>query len=152
MEEEYNKIIPRSYLETHIQRLKDEESRKKVSRTLGKLGEGWLGKIKLILTSASCLQSMQIFIFDFYSQWGLRLERWPNRAARLAGWRRVTQQGVILYVIYGPCLLPWRTAPLAPVWGWSFTKCTHTVHMRYVTRERHGLVPSWPMPFLWLWP
>jgi hypothetical protein len=45
MEEEYNKINPRSNLETHIQRqatyparLKDEESRKKVSRTLSKRG------------------------------------------------------------------------------------------------------------------
>jgi hypothetical protein len=35
----------------------------------------------------------------------------------LAGWRRVTQQGVILYVMDGPFHLLWGTIPLAPVWG-----------------------------------
>jgi hypothetical protein len=39
-------------------------------------------------------------------QWGRTLERWPNTAACLAGWR-VTQQGLILYVRDGPCRLPW---------------------------------------------
>jgi hypothetical protein len=29
-------------------------------------------------------------------------EGWPNKAARLAGLRRVTQQGVILYMMDGP--------------------------------------------------
>jgi hypothetical protein len=33
------------------------------------------------------------------AQWGQRLEGWPNPAALLAGWRRVTQKGVILYVM-----------------------------------------------------
>ncbi len=57
--------------------------------------------------------------------WGWRLEGWTNTAARLAGWRRVTQQGVILYMIEGPCHQPWRTTPLVvPVLGWSITKCT----------------------------
>jgi hypothetical protein len=46
------------------------------------------------------------------SQWGRRLEGWPNTAARLVGWRRVTQQGVILYAMDGPCPLPWRTTSL----------------------------------------
>ncbi len=31
-----------------------------------------------------------------------RLEGWPNTAARLAGWRRVTPAGVISYVMYIP--------------------------------------------------
>jgi hypothetical protein len=35
-----------------------------------------------------------------------RLEGRPNTAARLAGGRRVTQQGMILYVMDGPCRLP----------------------------------------------
>jgi hypothetical protein len=29
-----------------------------------------------------------------------------STAAHLAGWRRVTQHGVILYVMDGPCSLP----------------------------------------------
>jgi hypothetical protein len=37
----------------------------------------------------------------------------------VAVWRRVTQQGVILYVMDGPCRLPWLTIPLALVWGCS---------------------------------
>jgi hypothetical protein len=41
-----------------------------------------------------------------YTLRGRRLEGWPNTAARLAGWRRVTQQGVIVYVMDGPCRLP----------------------------------------------
>ncbi len=50
-------------------------------------------------------------------QWGRKLEGWAKTAAGLAGWRRVTQQGVILYVMDGQCRLPLRTTPLAPVWG-----------------------------------
>ncbi len=30
------------------------------------------------------------------------IEGWPNTAGRLAGWRRVNQQGVILSVMDGP--------------------------------------------------
>jgi hypothetical protein len=43
-----------------------------------------------------------------------RLEGWPNTAARLAGWRRVTPAGVISYVMYippafsVPYRLPWQ--------------------------------------------
>ncbi len=44
---------------------------------------------------------------DRKDQWGRRLEGWPNTAARLAGWRRVTQKGVILYLVDGPNRLPW---------------------------------------------
>ncbi len=47
-------------------------------------------------------------LWDRKDQWGRRLEGWPNTAARLAGWRRVTQQGVILYMKDGPCRLPGR--------------------------------------------
>ncbi len=48
-----------------------------------------------------------------YFQWGRRLEDWPNTAARLAGWMRETQQGVILYIMDGPCRLPWLNKLLA---------------------------------------
>ncbi len=34
------------------------------------------------------------------------IEYWPNTAAPIAGWRRMTHQGVILYVMDGPCHLP----------------------------------------------
>jgi hypothetical protein len=39
------------------------------------------------------------------AQWGRRLEGWPNTAARLAGWRRVTRQGVIFmwWTVYAAC-------------------------------------------------
>ncbi len=73
-------------------------------------------------------------------QGGRRLEGWPNTAARLACWRRVTQQGVILYVMDGPCRLPWRTTPLAPVRGWSVTKCIQNIVMSYVTQEKHSSI------------
>ncbi len=39
-------------------------------------------------------------------QWGRRLEGWPNTAVRLAGWRRMTKQGVILDVMDGQCMPP----------------------------------------------
>ncbi len=76
-----------------------------------------------------------------HNQWGPRLEGWSYTAARLANWRRVTQQGVAFYVMDGPCRLPWRTTPLALVWGWSITKCTQNTVMSYVMPGgRHGLV------------
>jgi hypothetical protein len=40
---------------------------------------------------------------------GRRKEGWPNTAARLRGWMRVTQQGVILYGMDGSCRMLWRT-------------------------------------------
>ncbi len=52
-------------------------------------------------------------------QWGRRLEVWPNTTSRLAGWWRVTQHGVILYVMDSLCHLRWRTMPPAPVWVFS---------------------------------
>ncbi len=64
--------------------------------------------------------------------WGRRLEGWPNTAARLAGWRSVTQQGVISYVMDGPCRLSWS---LAPVGVWSITKCTRNTVMSYVKQR-----------------
>ncbi len=77
--------------------------------------------------------------------WGRRLEGWPNTAARLAGWRRVTQQAVRFCVMDSPCHLPWRTAPLALVWGWSITKCTQNT----VSKEGMAWYSSRPMPSLW---
>jgi hypothetical protein len=58
----------------------------------------------------------------------------------LAGWRRVTQQGVILYVMDGPCRLPWRTIPRASVWDWSISKCTQNTVRIFVTQGRHSLL------------
>ncbi len=54
------------------------------------------------------------------NQWGRRLQGWSNTAARLAGWRRVPPSRCDFF-LDGPCRLPWRTTPLAPVWGWSIT-------------------------------
>jgi hypothetical protein len=77
--------------------------------------------------------------FAGFNQRGRRLEGWSNTAARLAGWRRAISQGVILYVMDGPCRLPWRTTPLAPVWSWSVTKCTQNTVMEL----RHAR-KAWP--------
>jgi hypothetical protein len=101
-------------------------------------------------------------------QWDLWLEGWPNTAARLAGRRRVTQQGVILYVMDGPCRLPLRTTPLAPVCCWSVTKCTQNTAMSYVsygwkiysfslithahvTCARIHMKPGWRMSCVYQW-
>jgi hypothetical protein len=65
---------------------------------------------------------------------------WPNTAARLAAWTRVSRQGVILSVKDGPGRLPRQTTQLDPVWGLSVTKCTQNTVMSYVTQGRHGLV------------
>ena len=45
--------------------------------------------------------------YEYCLQWDQRLEGWPNMPDCLAGWRRVTQQGVILilYMMDGPCCL-----------------------------------------------
>ncbi len=71
-------------------------------------------------------------------QGGRRLDRWAYAAASLAGWRRVTQWFCVMDD--GPCRLPWRTTPFAPVWGWSIAECTQNTGMNYVTQERHGLL------------
>ncbi len=49
------------------------------------------------------------------SQWGRRLEGWPNTTARLAGWRRVTlPDGRTVHAAYpdGPHHWPWSWADL----------------------------------------
>ncbi len=69
----------------------------------------------------------------------------PRWLARLFGWRRVTQQGVILYVMDGPCRVPWRTTALGLVWGWAITKCTQNTVMSYVT-----LGKAWPCILVFL--
>ncbi len=64
--------------------------------------------------TASCLAELEGGVWsgrcDFTNECR-RLEGWPNTAARLAGSRRVTQQGAILYVMDGPCRLSCRTVP-----------------------------------------
>ncbi len=74
-----------------------------------------------------------------------------NTAARLAGWRRVTQQGVILYVMDGLCRLPWRTTPLVPVRGrdWPITKYKQTTSWATSRKEGMAWYSCRPMPSLW---
>jgi hypothetical protein len=55
---------------------------------------------------------------------------------------RVTQQGVIMYVIDGRCRLP-RRSDLPTCTGLGLiciTKCTQNTVMSYVYQVRHGLV------------
>ncbi len=80
--------------------------------------------------------------FLSHNQWGRRLESWTNAAARRAGWKRVTQQGVILYVMDSPSRLPWRTTPL------SITKCTQNTILSYVRKKETAWYYSIPMPSL----
>jgi hypothetical protein len=63
-----------------------------------------------------CLHCTVSLISSVGLQWGRRLEGWSNTAARLAGWRRVPQRGVSLYVMDGPLLNVHKT----PSWATSF--------------------------------
>ncbi len=66
------------------------------------------------------------------------------------GWRKVTQQGVILYVMYGQCYLPCRTTLVVPVWGSSVTECTQKPS--WATSRKEGMACSFyrHLPSLWL--
>ncbi len=97
----------------------------------------WIeGKVSNILVMMFAYRSACYLVFGWnigasmckmwrrLAQWGQRLEGWPNTAARLPGWRRVTKQAVILYVLDSPCRLPWRTIPLArPRSGAALLSC-----------------------------
>ncbi len=65
-----------------------------------------------------------------WKQWGWRLEGWPNTAARLAGWRRVAQQGLILYVMATSLL---KSSPVCDFWGVSEfeLRCCRSNRARY---------------------
>ncbi len=109
----------------------------KISLRQGLLSRGWeAGSLSQPMRKEQILYMSIVNLMI----WGRRLEDWSNMVAHLAGWRRVTQQGVILYMKEGPCRLRWRTTPLAPVWGWSTTKCAQYNVMSYVT-QRHGVDP-----------
>jgi hypothetical protein len=92
----------------------------------------------------------------FYTSWDetdcsvCSRSMWLNTAARLAGWSRVTQQGVILNGMDGPCRLPWRTTPLALVLGWSFILNVHKTPS-WATSRKEGM--NWYfsrlLPSLW---
>ncbi len=70
---------------------------------------GWGGpQFGRLKKKPSTLSTLCLFL-EAFAYCGRRLEGWPNTAARLTGWRRVTQQGVILYVMDGPCRLPFMT-------------------------------------------
>ncbi len=82
-------------------------------------------------------------------QWGRRLEGWSNMAARLASWRRVAQQGVILYVMDGPCRLPSNHTicpSLELIYYWMYS--TQNTVGSYVKQGRQGLYSSRSMPSL----
>ncbi len=82
--------------------------------------------------------------------WARRLESWPNTAARLAGWRKVTRQ-VWFSAPYRMVALT-GAAQLASWWNFQlllYSKCTKPSVMSYVTQGRHGWYSSRPMPSLW---
>ncbi len=83
------------------------------------------------------------------------LDGCPNTAARLAGFRRVTQQGVILYVMDGPCHrvhTQWQW-PLSGIYSIMIAKsaqpgqgggCTRFPFQSIFHHERScGLCSSW---------
>ncbi len=84
----------------------------------------------------STLSPLCLFL-EAFALCGRRLEGCPNTAARLAGWRRVIQQGVILYLWLW--ILPWQTTPLAPV--------QRLIYYSMYTKHRHELRhkrKAWP--------
>ncbi len=79
------------------------------------------------------------------------LEGCPNTAVRLASWKKMIQQGVILYVmeVYATC--PEEPHHIGPgLGGWSFTKCTQNSDMSNVMQGRHGPLPFLVHQSLWL--
>jgi hypothetical protein len=83
-----------------------------------------------------------------------RLEGWPNTAARLAGWRRVTQQGVILYVMDGPH----AACPDGPHHHLPRSGADVLLNVQktppWATSRKEGMAwySSRPMSSLWVWP
>ncbi len=125
---------------------------------------GWMLNIDLISSNIRdppppdvCIQSVGICVTRrgrkrFIASWGkdvtyLSLYPMPpppqgiGQRSKVAILPTSAQQGVILYLIDGPCCLPWQTTPHALFWGWStvycITKCTQNTVMRYVTQGRH---------------
>jgi len=94
-------------------------------------------------------------------QWGRRLERWPNTAASLAGWRRVTRQ-VWFCALYGrastSCLF--RTIPVAltgaaQLRADGISSCSYIVnvnnHASWATSCKEGMAWYSSRPMLSLW-
>jgi hypothetical protein len=91
-------------------------------------------------------------MYCIWHQCSRRLEGWPNRAACLASWRRVTRRGDFVCTWRTrrtACLF--RTVPVdmtgaGPATSWwnyqllLYNKCTQPSVMIYVTQGRHGLV------------
>ncbi len=87
-------------------------------------------------------------------QWGRRLEGWPNTAARLAGWGRVTLQVwfctlygraippafTVLYVQCTSC--PDRSCPAACWWNFQlmlYSKCTVHSYPSWASAHKEGM-------------
>jgi hypothetical protein len=71
------------------------------------------------------------------------LEGWPNAAARVAGWRRVTQPAGCDFVLDGRSMPPaLADHTICPVLGliYCIAECTQNTVMSYVTRRWHGQV------------
>ncbi len=87
-----------------------------------------------------------------HSQWGRRLEGWPNTAARLVGWRRVCYDSVcdgrfvtpVFSVLY-PAASWWNCHLLL------YSRNAHN-HPSWATSCKEGMAchSSRPMPSLWL--
>jgi hypothetical protein len=100
-------------------------------------------KVKFLLKLTSTIQSQSsVFCIPIrFSRRRVRFFRVRMRfiLARMrlsrTGW--LDAKNVILYVMDGPCRLPWRTTPLAPVW--MYTKHRHELGS---VQGRHGLVLS----------
>jgi hypothetical protein len=86
------------------------------------------------------LGSINVYRYGLcWGQWGRRLEGWLNTAARLAGWRGVTQQ---VWFCTG---CPDRSCPAAVN--------VHNNHPSWAKSRKEGMAwwySSKPMPSLWL--
>ncbi len=96
------------------------------------------------------------------SQWDRRLEGWPNTAACLAGWRRVTRQVWFCtwWMDRTACLFhtvpysPDRSYPAASWWNFQllfYSKCAQHPSWIWSTSRKEAMAwySSRPMPYLW---
>ncbi len=100
-----------------------------------------------------------IFFCVSSTQWGRRLESWPNTTARLASWRRVTRQVRFCKWWTGRTACLFRTVPVAltkaaQLRDDEISSCYFLVnvhnHPSWATSSKEGMAwySSRPMPYL----
>jgi hypothetical protein len=85
------------------------------------------------------------------TQWGQRLEGWPNTASRLACWRRVTR---VWFCMWWPVHAACHDVPHHLFRCWADLLLNVHKTPSWVTSHMEGMAwySSWPMPSLWVYP